>query len=135
MRLLTLAVVAWLAPFCVSSEEPNLPSTEANYWQDLDSWVERGGPESQVQSVVADNCTKLALFPVGTQEWASLLTERQEELEFRIAICVKATVHRVRPQQEFFNPMFVDMICRDSKVALYRKLCIKTNLQSSGNAT
>ena len=135
MRLSLLASVVWLAISDASSENLDVPPAEANYWRVLDTWVSSGGPASEVESVVADNCTKLALSPVGTSEWAALLTTRREELDFRIAVCVKATVHRVRPQQELLNPMFVDMICLDAKVPLYRELCTKANLRPSGNAT
>lgn len=135
MRLIALTIVAWLSASAANSEDPDALPAEAKYWEALDAWVESGGPKSELHSRVVDNCTKLALSPAGTSEWAALLTTRQDELDFRIAVCVKATAHCVRPQQEFLNPMFVDMICHETKVALYRQLCIKANLRPSENAT
>ena len=129
------AVVALLSASAASSENPDFSRAEAKYWEALDAWVESGGPASELHSRVTDNCTLLALSPPDTSESAELLTVRRDELDFRIAVCVKATAHRVRPQQDFLNPMFVNMICHESKVALYRELCIRANLRPSKDAT
>ena len=104
MRLNVLAVVAWLSASAASSEDPDFLAAEARYWEALDAWVENGGPASELDSCVVDNCTKLALSPPDTSESAELLTVRRDELDFRIAVCVKATAHRVRPHQDFSNP-------------------------------
>ena len=135
MRLNVLAVVAWLSAFAASSEDPDFLAAEARYWEALDAWVENGGPASELDSRVVDNCTKLAQSPPDTSESAELLTVRRDQLDFRIAVCVKATAHRVRPHQDFSNPMFVDMICNESNVALYRELCIRANLLPSKDAS
>jgi len=135
MSKVIATVVALLSASAASSENPDFSRAEAEYWEGLDAWVEDGGPESELKSRVVDNCTKLALSPPGTSEWAELLTMRQDELDFRIAVCVKATAQRVRPQQDFLNPMFVNLICHEPKVALYRELCIRANLRPSEDAT
>jgi hypothetical protein len=134
MRLAWLAVGAWLAASGASPGAPGDAQAAAHYLNALDLWVKNGGPVSEVQSRVVDNCTKLALTTVDLAEWAALMTKRRDELNFRIDICVKATIHRVRPQPEFSNPMFVEMVCRDSKVLHYRELCSKAHLQPNGHA-
>jgi hypothetical protein len=135
MRLVWLALGTSLAASGASSDGPYDARARAEYWSMLDSWVNDGGPLSEVQSRVADNCTKLVLATVDYSEWAALLTTRPDELKFRADVCVKATVHRVHPQPEFSNPIFVGMICRDAKVALYRELCVKADLRPDANAT
>ena len=135
MRLNVLAVVTWLSASAASSEDPDFLTAEAGYWEALDAWVENGGPASELDSRVVDNCTKLALSPPDTSESAELLTIRRDELDFRIAVCMKATAHRVRPQQDFLNPMFVNLICHEPKVGLYRELCIRANLRPSEDVT
>ena len=135
MRLVWLALGISLAASGASPDGPFDAQARAEYWSVLDSWVNDGGPPSEMHSRVADNCTKLVLATVDYSEWAALLTTRTDELKFRADVCVKATVHRVHPQPEFSIPIFVEMICRHAKVALYRELCIKANLRPDSNAT
>jgi hypothetical protein len=124
-----------LAASAASSQGPFGERVRADFWSQLDGWVKDGGPQADIQSRVVDNCTKLALATVDYSEWAALLTTRTDELKFRIEVCVKATVHRVRPQPEFTNPLFVNMICRDTKITLYRELCLKADIRPDRDAT
>ncbi|MEX2150007.1 MAG: hypothetical protein WD793_07320 [Steroidobacteraceae bacterium] len=135
MRLAWIAVSVWLATSGASSDGPIDAQTQATYWHLLDDWVKEGGPLSDVRSRVVDNCTKLVLGTVDYSEWAALHTTRRAELDFRVDVCVKATIHRVHPQPELSNAMFVAMLCGESNVALYRQLCARANLDPEGDAT
>jgi hypothetical protein len=135
MRLAWLAIGITLATSSAGSDGPVPAHARAEYWQVLDDWVRKGGPASEVKERVVDSCTKLVLGTVDYSEWAALLTMRRGELRFRTDICVKATIHRVHPQPEFSNAMFVAMICRDSAVDLYHELCARANLNGEANAT
>jgi hypothetical protein len=135
MRLAWLTLGTLLAASSAGSNGPVDPRVEAIYWQALDEWVKDGGPKSELRSRVADNCYKLVITTVGDVEKATLLTTRVDELQFRVDVCTKATFHRVHPQPEFSSQMFVDMICRDSNVAVYRELCVKAKLLPDPNAT
>jgi hypothetical protein len=70
----------------------------------LDAWVEGGGNINTVQAQIVDNCGKLVWSQAGTVEKVLLFTIRRSELDFRVDVCIKMTVHRVHKQPEFENP-------------------------------
>ncbi|MGH7792807.1 MAG: hypothetical protein ACREOB_10895, partial [Thermodesulfobacteriota bacterium] len=102
---------------------------EAKYFATLDGWVNRHGPVKEVQETVVVTCGKLVMLTVSNSEKIALSTTQKDEFDFRVDACTKMTVNRVHPQPEFENKEIVRMICDDSKVDLFKKLCKHSGLR------
>jgi hypothetical protein len=99
------------------------------YFSTLDGWVKRGGPVSEIQDTVVQTCGKLVMLTVNASEKLALATTQRDEFHFRVDVCTKMTANRVYPQPEFEKKDIVSMICDESKVSLYRKLCKRSGLR------
>lgn len=99
------------------------------YFSTLDGWVKEGGPVREVQDTVVETCGKLVIATVGGSEVVSLATTQKEEFHFRVDVCTKMTVNRVHPQPEFEKKELVEMICDDSKIVVFKKLCRRSGLR------
>lgn len=56
-------------------------------------------------------------------EKVTLATTRREDFDFRVDVCTKITVNRVHPQPELEKKETAVIICDQSKVVLFKKLC------------
>ena len=101
---------------------------EGKYWSALDRWVERGGNIDDVQDIVVENCGKPVMAGVGGKEKVALATTGREEFHFRVDVCTKMAVNRAHPQPEFDNPDTIRIVCKDSSVAIFHKLCSHSGL-------
>lgn len=90
--VLFLVALAGATAYGEDSAEEKL---EAKYFATLDSWVNRGGPVSEVQETVVQTCGKLVMLTVGASEKLALTTSQREEFHFRVDVCTKMTVNRV----------------------------------------
>ena len=128
-----IAVILLLSAVLVSSvaqsKESATQKVEATYFSILDGWVKRGGPINELQETVVQTCGKLVMLTVNATEKLALTTTQREEFHFRVDVCTKMTVNRVYPQPEFEKKDVVSMICDDSQVSLYRKLCKRSGLR------
>lgn len=97
------------------------------YTERLDKWVEAGGPQSEIQSGVIPNCSKLAITQAGPIGAISLLFDGTD-YDFRSDVCFQVTVNRVYPQPRFADAKMVSLVC-ESKDELFRKLCAHANLR------
>lgn len=114
----------------ISYAEPSAAEKlEENYFSTLDGWVKRGGQVSEVQNTVVETCGKLVMLTVSASEKVALATTQREEFHFRVDACTKMTVNRVHPQPEFEKKEIVKMICDESKVTVFRKLCSRSGLR------
>ena len=114
-----------LGPFATAThaEKPITKQLEEKYFQTLDEWVKRGGPASEIQDTVARTCGKLVMLTVSHAEKASLSTTQKDEFDHRVDVCTKMTVNRVHPQPEFKKKEIIEIICDESNVNLFKKLC------------
>ena len=104
------------------------PKLESKYFSVLDGWVQRGGKAQEYQSEVLDTCSKLILATAPLNEALSLPAFQKEELDFRIKVCAKTTVHRVHRQPEFDDHELIQEICDDTKIPMFRRLCRHSGL-------
>jgi hypothetical protein len=96
------------------------------YMHRLDTWVNTGGDATKVQLDVVENCGKLMIMTQSNVlETISFLTFDQKDLDFRIDVCTKMTVHRVWPQPEFEDPKVVEMVCESNT---FEALCRRSGL-------
>ncbi len=116
-------------PSSVYSEQSVSEKLEAQYLSTLDSWVNRGGPVDEVQTSVVYTCSKLVLLTAENSERVAFMTTQRKEYDFRVDVCLKITANRVYPQPEFEKKEFVKMICVDSNISLFDKLCLQSGLQ------
>ena len=63
------------------------------------------------------------MLTASTTERVALTTTRREDFHFRVDVCTKITVNRVHPQPEFEKKQTTVIICDQSQVALFKKLC------------
>lgn len=113
-----------------SYAEPTMTETlEEKYYSTLDGWVKGGGQFSEVQNTVVETCGKLVMLTVSASDKVAISTTQREEFHFRVDACTKMTVNRVHPQPEFENKEIVRMICDESKVVLFEKLCSRSGLR------
>jgi hypothetical protein len=102
---------------------------ELRYYQTLDNWVHRGAPLDQVQDTVVATCGKLVFLTASSSEQRGFVSTDQEEFHFRVDVCMKMTVNRVHPQPEFEDREMVSMICDESGIELFSKLCVRSGLR------
>jgi hypothetical protein len=110
-------------------EESATQKQEAMYFTTLDGWVNRGGPVSEIEDTVVQTCGKLVMLTVNASEKLALTTIQREEFHFRVDVCSKMTGNRMYAQPEFEKKEIVSMICDESKVSLFRKLCKRSGLR------
>jgi len=104
-------------------------SLEDKYFEILDGWVQRGGPTDEVQETVVKTCGELVMYTASASEKLSFMTYEREEFHFRVDACTKMTAHRLYPQPEFQNREIVKMICHESEVPLFKKLCKRAQIR------
>jgi hypothetical protein len=121
---LCMVIIAFVA----CNEEGAEQKLEEMYLETLNGWVKRGGPVNEIQDTVVQTCGKLVMLNVSASEKVALSTTQKEEYHFRVDVCMKMTVNRVHPQPEFEKKEIVKMICQESKVALFKKLCEQSGL-------
>jgi hypothetical protein len=102
---------------------------EEKYFQTLDGWVKRGGPANEVQDTVVQTCGKLVMLTVSSSERVALSTIQREQFHYRVDVCTKITVNRVHPQPEFEKKEIIRIICDESTVSLFKKLCKRYGLR------
>lgn len=102
---------------------------EDQYFSTLDDWVKGGGQVNELQNSVVRTCGKIILLTVSTSKKLSLSTTQKEEFHFRVDVCTKMTVNRAHPQPEFKDKEMVKMICDDSKIIAFKKLCHNSGLR------
>lgn len=96
---------------------------EEKYFQTLDEWVKKGGPASEIQDTVVNTCGKLVMLNASLAEKTTLSTTQRDEFDHRVDVCVKMAVNRVHPQPEFKTKEVIRIICDESDVGLFKKLC------------
>ncbi|MEK6641210.1 MAG: hypothetical protein AABZ17_11135, partial [Nitrospirota bacterium] len=74
-------------------------------------------------------CGKLVMVTANASEAVVSTTTQREEFDFRVDVCAKATVSRSHHQPEFDDPKLIQVICDDSKVILFEKLCKRSGLR------
>ena len=99
------------------------------YLRALDRWVAEGGKEAEIQESVIRTCGKLVMVTASAGERLGFVTTQRKEWAYRVDVCAKMTANRVHPQPEFEKVKFVKMICDDSKVQLFRELCVRAGLR------
>ncbi len=120
--ILIMVLFNLLAPMAYG-EENLAKQLETKYFTILDDWVSRGGPTNEIQSTVVQTCGKLVMLSANTSEKTAFMTTEREEFDFRVDVCTKMTVHQIYAQPEFEKKEIVSMICKESKVTLFHKLC------------
>jgi hypothetical protein len=118
-----------LAPSGSWADDSLSQKLEKKYFDTLDNWVSRGGPANEIQDTVIGTCGKLVMATVDAIEIAKLTTTEQEEFHFRVDVCSKMTVNRAYPQPEFQKSDIVRMICDESSVDVFKKLCKRSGLR------
>jgi hypothetical protein len=98
------------------------------YTQELDAWVQNGGPQDKIQSNVIPDCAELVVSQAGPVR-AFLLLFDSDDRDFRADVCLQVTVNRVYPQPILQDPKMVAMVC-ESKNDLFRRLCVHAGLKS-----
>lgn len=87
-------------------------------------WVARG-PLWEGEKV-DDACGKLVMLTATAREKAAFLKTERSEFDIRVDICTNMTVNRLHAQPAFQKPDLVRVICDESSVSLYRRLCIRS---------
>ena len=98
------------------------------YFKRLDQWVRDGGKPGEVQRTVVRTCGKLVMLTASSRKRLSFTGKNRKEFDFRVDVCVKMTVNRIHPQPEFKKPEIVNMICRETKVRLFKEMCVRFGL-------
>jgi len=114
---------------CNLSEESTTVKLENKYYSILNQWVKNGGQLDKVQKDVIETCGKLVISTASTFEKIKLNTTEREEFDYRTDMCSQMTVNRIYPQEVFKDEKIVKMICDDSKVILFKKLCSISGLR------
>jgi hypothetical protein len=131
MKLASALLICFVSSlFGCSSSEDSLTAQklEEQYLSALDGWVSSGGNIDDVQNTVVENCGKLVMVTVDGKEKAALSTTDRDEFHFRVDVCTKMTVNRVHPQPEFNKPDTIKVICKESSVVIFQKLCSRSGL-------
>lgn len=124
----TILVFFLTAPL-VHGAESLTQKLESKYFTTLDEWARGGGRVQEVQEKVVKTCGKLVMLNASIPEKIALSTTQREEFHFRVDVCTKMTVNRVYKQPEFEKKGLVEMICDESQVTLFRKLCRHSGLR------
>jgi hypothetical protein len=70
----------------------------------------------------------IAAAGVPAKNLKDYLRSHRDELEARVDICVKLTVHRVRKQPGFDDPKVIGMMC-DLNDRVFNQLCVRAGLR------
>lgn len=97
------------------------------YLSRLDQWVSSNAKPETIQTQVVENCGKLMMVLVSAEQQKAFMGPARDELDTRVDICTKITVHRVSPQPEFSNPKILKLVCHDMK-SVFHNLCERANL-------
>lgn len=134
-RTVCLSILLFFIMLSVGCNNQN-PTGESNskqvtdqYFLTLDKWVESGGPTNEIQNTVVNTCGKLVMITSSNMERVSLSTTQRDEFNGRVDVCVKITVNRVYPQDDFKNKEIVEMICDKSDVSLFKNMCKRYGLR------
>ena len=126
--MFTIKAYGWILAFTVPIEERFGDAIQEQYFRVLDGWVARGGPFSEVDTMVVPACGKLVMARLGTGEKIALSTIRREDFRFRVDVCAKTTVNRVYPQPDL-TAKNVAAVCDRSEVPLFAALCKRGGLR------
>jgi hypothetical protein len=113
---------AWILSFTVPIEERFGDALEQQYFRVLDGWVARGGPFSEVDTMVVPACGKLVMARLSTSQKIALSTIRRDDFRFMVDVCVKTTINRVYPQPDLTTKN-VAAVCDRSGVPVFAALC------------
>lgn len=95
---------------------------EQKYWSILDSYANSTKIGKAGGQIIFDTCGKLTLSTASYIEKAAFTAGfKQEEYDFRVNVCAKATINSVHPQPEFSskNKDITDQICAEDKSFIY----------------
>jgi hypothetical protein len=121
-HLLTTAVALALVSTAALAD-----SLEQQYWKILDSRAASTHIAQEDGQIIFDTCAKLVILTATYVEKAAFSSGfKQEEYDFRVNVCAKATVNMVHPQPEFSerNKDITDQICINDGGFVY-KVCKK----------
>ena len=102
-------------------------SLEQQYWKTLDNYAASTQMVQEDGQIIFDTCSKLVVLTATYVEKAAFSAGfKQEEYDFRVNVCAKATVNMVHPQPEFSkqNKDITDQICINDGSFIY-KVCKK----------
>lgn len=94
----------------------------------IDSWDSGGRQLSEIQEKIVKPCGELVILFATNKERLSFITTNRNEFDFRVDVCVKASIHKIYPQPEFQNPKIVEMLCT-SEDQLFQRLCDRAGLR------
>ena len=123
IRLIPFFLLLGVLATSTYAERPVTEQLEEKYFQTLDKWVEHGGPVDEVQDTVVKTCGRLVMLTASNAEKASLSITERDEFHHRVDVCTKMTVNRVYPQPEFKKKEIIKIICDESNINLFTKLC------------
>jgi hypothetical protein len=95
---------------------------EQKYWKILDSYANSTKIKEAAGQVIFDTCAKLTMLTASYIEKAEFVAGfKQEEYDFRVNVCAKATFNSVHPQPEFStkNKDITNQICVKNKSFIY----------------
>ena len=95
---------------------------EQKYWSILDSYANSTKIGKASGQIIFDTCGKLTLLTASYIEKAAFTAGfKQDEYDFRVNVCAKATINSVHPQPEFSskNKDITDQICAEDKSFIY----------------
>ena len=115
-----------LATILLVSAKSERPGAEADHWRRLDGWVASGGDPASQREEVVKSCEQLMIAAAGVPGRGNKesLRKYRDELEARVDVCVKLTVHRVRKQRGFDDPQIVSLMC-DMNDRVFNQRCAK----------
>jgi hypothetical protein len=95
---------------------------EQKYWSILDSYANSTKIGKAGGQIIFDTCGKLTLLTASYIEKAAFTAGfKQEEYDFRVNVCAKATINSVHPQPELSskNKDITDQLCAKNKSFIY----------------
>ena len=106
-----------------SCGEVKLSKLEKKYIDELHQWINSGGNQNTVRSVVQANCSKLTMLMATKQEKASFIDKSNiDEYDFRAGFCMSAVIENVWPNQPGFTKKFRKQVCRE-KIHFIKSIC------------
>ena len=69
------------------------------------------------------------MMDIGLSKKIMFVTIQRKEFHFRVDVCTKMTVNRVHRQPEFEKKHIVKMICDESSITLFEKMCKLSGLR------
>ena len=106
-----------------SCGEVKLSKLEKKYIDELHQWINSGGNQNTVRSVVQANCSKLTMVMATKEENVSFLDKSNiDEYDFRAGFCMSAVIENVWPNQPGFTKKFRKEVCRE-KIPFIKTVC------------